>query len=147
MFLNPPDMVGAIQTFCRNHDQIPPEGIGQISRTIFENLAFKYKQVMENLEELIGKKIKVLHIIGGGSQNDLLSQFTANVLEIPVVAGPVEATAIGNILIQAIALKKIKNLEELRKIVRTSFNIKQFAPNKTNAWKKAYEIYKNLTSE
>ena len=140
-FTNPPDMIEAIKTYCANHDQSPPEGVGQISRTIFESLAFKYRQVMDNLEDLIEKKIKVLHIIGGGSQNDLLNQFTANILKIPVMAGPIEATAIGNVLIQAIALGKIKNVSELRKIVLDSFQIKEFTSKDTKKWEEAYKLY------
>jgi len=141
LFMNPPDMVDAIKVYCEKHNQAPPEGIGQISRAIFESLAFKYRQVMEHLEDLIEKKIKVLHIIGGGSQNDLLNQFTANILNIPVIAGPIEATAIGNILIQGLALGKIKDVKELRKIVQDSFPIKKFTPNEIEKWENAYKHY------
>ena len=140
-FMNPPNMVDAIKTYCRNHDQAPPEGVGQISRAIFESLAFKYKQVIENLEDLINKKINILHIIGGGSQNDLLNQFTADILNIPVVAGPIEATAIGNILIQALALNRIQNVSELRQIVQKSFLIKKFTPIENEKWENAYKRY------
>ncbi|MCP4763233.1 MAG: rhamnulokinase [archaeon] len=143
-FMNPPNMVEAIKAYCINHDQSPPEGVGQMSRAIFESLAFKYKQVMENLEELIKKKIQVLHIFGGGSQNDTLNQFTANVLNIPVMAGPIEATAIGNILIQAQALNKIKDVSELREIVRKSFPIKEFMPIKNEKWENAYKRYLDI---
>jgi len=141
LFMNPPNMIDAIRTYCKNHDQTPPEGVGQISRTIFESLAFKYRQVMNNLEDLIEKKIKILHVIGGGSQNDLLNQFTTNILNIPVMAGPIEATAIGNILIQALALSKIQDVSELRKIVQTSFPIKEFTPKDTKKWEEVYKIY------
>lgn len=140
-FMNPPDMVDAIKSYCINHDQASPEGVGQISRAIFESLAFKYRQVMENLEDLIDKKIKILHIIGGGSQNELLNQFTTNILNIPVVAGPIEATAIGNILIQALALNRIKDVSELRQIVQKSFPIKQFMPKENEKWENAYNRY------
>jgi rhamnulokinase len=140
-FMNPPNMVDAIKSYCRSHDQAPPESVGQISRAIFESLAFKYKQVMENLEDLIDKKIKILHIIGGGSQNELLNQFTANVLNIPVVSGPIEATAIGNILIQALALNRIQDVNELRQIVQKSFPIKQFTPKENQKWENAYKRY------
>ena len=140
-FMNPTDMVDAIKAYCRNHDQAPPEGVGEISRAIFESLAFKYKQVMEKLEDLIGKKIKILHVIGGGSQNSLLNQFTTNLLNIPVVAGPIEATAIGNILIQALALNRIQDVSELRQIVQKSFPIKQFMPKDNKKWGNAYKRY------
>ncbi len=140
-FMNPPNMVDAIKAYCRNHDQAPPEGVAQISRAIFESLAFKYKQLMENLEDLIDKKIKILHVIGGGSQNDLLNQFTASILNIPVVTGPIEATAIGNILIQALALNRIKDVSELRNIVQMSFPIKQFMSKDNEKWENAYKRY------
>ncbi|KKM02664.1 hypothetical protein LCGC14_1782190, partial [marine sediment metagenome] len=119
-FLNPSDMNEEIKSYCEIHDQTPPQTIGQISRAVFENLAFRYRQAFDQLEILTGKKIKILFIIGGGSQNNLLNQFTANVLKIPVKAGPVEATAIGNILVQAIALGEIKNIIDLRHIVKSS---------------------------
>jgi rhamnulokinase len=144
IFLNPKDMIIAIQKFCEDHNQKKPESIAEISRAIFESLAFKYKEVMENLEELIGKKIKILHIIGGGSSNQLLNQFTANALGIPIKVGPVEATAMGNILIQAYALGEINNINELRTIVQNSVDIKTLSPHDSNEWETNYKRYKKL---
>jgi sugar (pentulose or hexulose) kinase len=134
-------MIDTIKNSCELKDQSPPETIGQISRSIFENLVYGYKKTLEQLEELIGNKIKVLYIIGGGSKNELLNQFTANLLNIPVKAGPSEATAIGNILVQAMALGEIKNLNNLRKIVRKSFQIKEYTPEDCEKWNEAYKTY------
>jgi len=141
MFLNPLNMVDAIKKWCKMHDQAPPENIGQISRTIFESLAFRYRQVIEQLEAITRIKVNILYIIGGGSQNDLLNQFIANLLNIPVKAGPSEATAIGNILVQAYALGEIKNIRTLRQIVKKSFQIKEFTPIDSEIWNNAYNEY------
>ncbi|MHA2008328.1 MAG: rhamnulokinase [Promethearchaeota archaeon] len=143
VFLNPPDMIETIKKYCKLKNQVLPETIGQISRATFENLVFKYKLVFEQLEELIENKIKILHIIGGGSQNDLLNQFTANILNIPVLAGPSEATAIGNILVQALALGEIKDIKQIRNIVRKSSQITEYTPMESRKWHKAYEEFLN----
>ncbi len=137
-FLAPSNMIQAIQKYCRTTNQKVPETIGEISRTIFESIAFKYKQAVENLEDIIEKKLKILYIIGGGSQHNLLNQFTANILNIPVKAGPSEATIIGNILVQALALGAVEDLIELREIVRNSFDIKSFLPKHHEKWNDAY---------
>ncbi|MFW9874773.1 MAG: rhamnulokinase family protein [Candidatus Thorarchaeota archaeon] len=144
IFLNPKNMIGAIQKFCEVHNQKIPESIGEISRAIFESLAFKYKEVVENLEDLVGNKIKILYIIGGGSSNELLNQFTANALGIPIKVGPVEATAIGNILIQAYALGEINSINEIRTIVLNSVDISTLSPYDSNEWETVYKIYKKL---
>ncbi len=140
-FFNPTDMIEEIKNYCVDHHQIPPQTVGQISRAIFENLAFRYKQAFDQLEILTGKKIKILFIIGGGSQNDMLNQFTANILNIPVKAGPIEATAVGNILVQALALGEIKDIIELRHIVKSSFKISEFFPEDKKEWDNAYKEY------
>jgi rhamnulokinase len=140
-FLNPDNMIKAIINYCKSTNQSIVNSPGQITRAIFENLAFRYKFVLEKLEELIESKIKILHIIGGGSNNNLLNQFTANSTELPVKTGPSEATAIGNILVQALALGDINNVSELRKIVVNSFEIEDFTPNETKKWRNAYNEY------
>ncbi len=145
-FLNPSNMVQAIKDYCTNTNQMVPESIGQISRTIFESLAFRYKQAIKNLEDIIEKKLKILHIIGGGSQNDLLNQFTANAVGIPVIAGPSEATAIGNILVQTLTLGEIRDILELRKIVKNSFHIKELSPVNISKWAEAYKNYLEKTN-
>jgi sugar (pentulose or hexulose) kinase len=140
-FLNPSDMIQAIKQYCTKTEQNIPESVGQISRTIFECLAFRYREAIENLEDIIKKKIRILHIIGGGSQNALLNQFTANALDIPVKAGPSEATAIGNLLVQALSLGKINDIFKLRQIVKTSFPITEFTPKDIKSWNDAYIEY------
>jgi len=146
-FLAPLNMVQAIQNFCKTTDQNVPETIGEISRTIFESITFSYKQAVENLENIIGKKLKILYIIGGGSHYNLLNQFTANVLNIPIKAGPSEATIIGNILVQALALGEVKDLIELREIVRNSFKIKNFLPENHEKWEEAYFTFLGKTKK
>ncbi|MGV9200115.1 MAG: rhamnulokinase [Promethearchaeia archaeon] len=148
-FLNPNNMIDAIQIYCKKSNQSVPTTIGEIARTILESLALRYKQAVEMLEEIIGNKLKVLYIIGGGSNNSLLNQFTANILQIPIIAGPSEATAIGNILIQALALGKVKNIRELRRIVRNSFSIEKFQPKseRKKKWNEAYQEYLSIIKE
>lgn len=143
-FVNPSHMVQAIQDYCKQSHQDIPQTIGEIARTIFESLAFRYKQAVENLEEIIDRKLRILHIIGGGSQNRLLNQFTTNALNIPVKAGPSEATAIGNILVQALALGLISNVAELRQIVRKSFKIIEYLPQNAKKWEEEYQRFINL---
>ena len=140
-FMNPKNMINAVKDYCKATNQKIPDTVGQISRTIFECLAFRYKEEIQNLEDIIKQKIRVLHIIGGGSQNALLNQFTANVLNIPVKAGPKEATAIGNLLVQALSLGKIKTIRELRQIVKNSFPIIEFNPKDVNKWNEGYKKY------
>ncbi|MFX0049236.1 MAG: FGGY-family carbohydrate kinase, partial [Candidatus Hermodarchaeota archaeon] len=141
LFHNPPNMVKAIKQYCERSNQIPPKTIGEISRAIFEGLAFRYRQIIQSMEMIIEKRIEVLFIIGGGSSNQLLNQFTANSLNIPVKAGPIEATSIGNILIQAKAVGQVKNLEELRKCVIQSFPSVNYYPKDTKSWDDAYQKY------
>ncbi|MCX7942642.1 MAG: rhamnulokinase [Dictyoglomaceae bacterium] len=143
-FLNPPNMVLAIREYCEKTGQKIPETKGEIARCILESLAFRYKEVFESLEKIIGRKIKILHIVGGGSQNALLSQFTANVLGIPVMTGPVEATAIGNIMIQAISRGAIKDLSSGRRIIRNSFEPIIYYPKDTEIWEREYKRYKEV---
>ena len=116
-FLNPPDMPVAIWGYCARAGQPDIEFPGAILRCIFESLALKYRRVLEKLEELLGYNLEVVHIIGGGSQNRLLCQLTADACGMPVVAGPVEATAIGNALVQAISLRYVNSLSEGRQLV------------------------------
>jgi rhamnulokinase len=143
-FLNPPDMPAAINAFCRDSGQATSQDTGQMVRIILEGLALAYHQALEQVAETSGRDIKQIHIIGGGSRNRLLCQFTADATGIPVYAGPVEATAIGNILVQAMALGTIKNLEELRKVVRKSFTATFYKPSPTADWDKAYNDFLKL---
>jgi rhamnulokinase len=138
-FLNPPDMPKAIQQFCRETKQPVPRTEGELVRCALESLALKYRTVLECLEEVTGKNIEVIHIVGGGSRNALLNQFTADACNTPVIAGPVEATVLGNVLIQARAAGEVGSLPELRKAVRESSDVKTLEPQRVNAeaWKAA----------
>src|SRR5262249_50727506 len=112
-FLNPPDMPTAIQAFCRETRQPVPESEGALVRCALESLALKYQTVLECLEEIGGRRVEVIHIVGGGSRNALLNQLTADACQRPVIAGPVEATVLGNVLMQARACGEIGSLQEL----------------------------------
>src|SRR5207249_4241148 len=112
--LNPPDMPAAIQSFCRETRQPVPHSEGALVRCALESLALKYQIVLEQLERVTSKRVEVIHIVGGGSRNKLLNQFTADACRCPVLAGPVEATVLGNLLVQARACSQIGSLAELR---------------------------------
>jgi sugar (pentulose or hexulose) kinase len=138
-FLAPGNMPKRINDYLIETGQKPIEDKGQMTRTILENLALKYRSTMEAVEDVAGHKIEVLHIVGGGIQNELLCQFTANALGRKVITGPIEATASGNILMQAIATGQIKTLAEARRIVRNSFELKEYEPQDTSLWREQYE--------
>ncbi|HKK61465.1 MAG TPA: rhamnulokinase family protein [Bacteroidales bacterium] len=146
-FYNPLEMPVTIDTFCRQSGQIMPDNKGSVARTIFESLAMKYRMVADQLELVTGRNINVIHIIGGGAKNKLLSQFTANATGRKVITGPDEATAIGNILMQAIGLGKIENLNEARQVVRNSFQLEEFEPEDEGQWKTAYEKFKKIAKQ
>lgn len=128
-FTNPPSMEKAISDYCKQSNQPAPQTKGEFVRCLFQSLAKKYKDAIEGVNGLLPESLKRLHIIGGGSQNGLLNQFTADALGIPVWAGPVEATAMGNILVQAMAAGEVADLAELREVVRRSVTPKVFEPN------------------
>jgi len=137
-FFHPGDMPERIQKYCVETNQTVPQTKGEIIRVALEGIALKYRWVLERLEELTGKNLDPIHIIGGGTKNRLLNQFTADATCRIVVTGPVEATAIGNILMQAIALKHLDSLAEARGIVRTSFTPEVYEPKSTTGWDEAY---------
>lgn len=138
-FLAPANMPEAIAGFCRETGQPVPETPGAILRCVFESLALIYRQTLLQLELVAGTKIRRLHIVGGGSRNALLNQLTADALGIPVIAGPDEATAAGNILIQAITLKHLRSLADARAIIQDSFGTTTFQPQNSAAWLKPYD--------
>ncbi len=140
-FLAPENMLDAIKSFCRQTGQPEPETVGEFVRCCLEGLALKYRWVIERLEELTGKTVSTIHIVGGGSQNWLLNQFTADATGKVVVAGPVEATATGNALVQAIALGYLGSHAELREVVRRSFELRTFEPHPDERWQQAYERF------
>ena len=139
LFVNPADMEQAIGDYCRAHSQPVPETRGQVVRCIFESLALRYRQVLDNLRTLSPRPIETLHVIGGGSRNDLLNQWTANAVGIPVVAGPAEATAIGNIMLQALAAGKAEDVASMRQLINRSLPLKTYRPEDTEEWEAAYQ--------
>lgn len=133
-FLNPPNMPEAIQDFCRETRQAVPRSQGELVRCAYESLALKYRQVLACLEELTGTRVEVIHIVGGGSQSDILNQFTADACQRPVLAGPVEATAMGNLLVQVRGSGELSSLAEMRSVVRASCRVKEFTPAEPGPW-------------
>ncbi len=138
-FLAPGDMPKRINGYLAETGQKAIDNNGQIVRMILEALALKYCWVLERIEDITGKKIDCLHIVGGGMQNELLNQFAADATGKKVIAGPAEATATGNILMQAKATGQIKNLTEARKIVRNSFELKEYQPQNASLWQEQYK--------
>jgi len=143
-FLSPDDMPKKIADFCRETGQPVPVDIGACVRCIYESLALFYRVTLRRTERLIGKKIQRLHIVGGGSKDATLNQFTANALKIPVLAGPTECAALGNILVQAIALGHLESHEAAREVVRNSFELKTFAPQDAAQWDAAAARFEKL---
>ena len=143
-FFKPDSMSAAIANFCRKTGQPMPKDIGEVVRVILESLALAYRYTVEQLEDVRGRKIAQLNIVGGGSQNALLCQFAADATGLPVYAGPVEATAIGSVLIQARALGRIASHEELREVVHRSFSLDTYQPKPTAYWDRAYGQFKKL---
>ncbi len=144
---NPPgDMPTRIQAYCKNTGQRVPEGRGQITRVVYESLALRYRWGLERLEkDMLGHEVDAFHIVGGGSKNALLNQFTADATGKAVYAGPSEGTAIGNLLVQAMALGAVKDLRELRAVVARSFPVEAFAPSGDKAgWDKQYAVLNSL---
>ncbi len=140
-FLAPDNMLDAISSFCHETGQPEPETVGEFVRYCLEGLALKYRWVIERLEELTGKTVSTIHIVGGGSQNWLLNQFTADATGKLVMAGPVEATATGNALVQAIALGYLGSHSEMRQVILNSFDIRSFEPHPDERWHQAYERF------
>lgn len=140
-FLNPPSMPGAIASYCRRTGQHVPQTKGEFCRTILESLALKYRWTMERLREATGKKLPVLHMVGGGIQNQLLCQFAANACGVKVVAGPVEATAIGNLMVQAIATGEVEGIDQAREIIASSFPPAQYLPQQREQWEAQYNRF------
>lgn len=143
-FYSPGNMPQKIQEFCKSTGQYVPETKGEIIRCVFESLAMKYRWSIERLEEIRGRRLDVLHIVGGGSKNKLLNQLTSDAINRPVICGPTEATATGNLLVQAMAMGELSNLREIREIVARSFPREEYLPNNPSAWDAAYEDYMKI---
>lgn len=143
-FFHPGDMPQKIQDICHKTGQPIPQSHGEILRVALESLALKYRWVLARLEGLVDKEFSPIHIIGGGTQNRLLNQFTANATGRTVVTGPIEATAIGNLLIQTIGLGHLDTLADAREVVRNSFDVEDYHPLNRNGWDEAYKRLLNL---
>lgn len=138
-FFQPGNMPARIQKYCARTGQPVPETKGAIVRCALESLALKYRWTLDRLEEMLGYRLEPIHIIGGGTQNRLLNQLTADATNRSVVAGPIEATAIGNVLMQAVALGHLKSLDEARAVVRHSFKPETYEPQTSAEWDAAYQ--------
>ena len=137
-FLTPGDMPAKVQAYCKETGQPVPRKPGPVLRCVLESLALMYRKTLREIEQVTGRKIERLYIVGGGTKNTLLNHFTANALQIPVVLGPTEATSIGNVLVQALALGHLNSLEVARKVVGDSFTSELIQPYAA-AWNSAYE--------
>jgi rhamnulokinase len=146
LFFPPGDMPARVRDFCRANGQPVPESVGQVARCVLESLALKYRYVLEQQIAASGQTVEVIHIVGGGAQNPLLCQMTADATGCPVLAGPVEATALGNGLIQLVALSEITDLAQARAIVRQSLPPTRYLPENTDAWETAYHQFKRLVN-
>ncbi|MFN8006663.1 MAG: rhamnulokinase family protein [Terriglobia bacterium] len=144
-FLAPEEMLQAIREYCQQTGQLVPQGVGEITRCILESLALAYRQKLEQLSSILGRSFETLHIVGGGSQNALLCQLTANAIGLPVVAGPAEATVAGNVMVQAYALGCVASPVEIRTVVRNSSSLLEYGPRDGSRWDDSYETFLRLT--
>ncbi|MCC6397097.1 MAG: rhamnulokinase [Bacteroidetes bacterium] len=145
LFYAPGPMENRIKEFCRQTGQTAPSTQGAIVRCVYESLALKYRWVVDRLEEITGARIEELVIVGGGARNVLLNQLTANALQRTVTAGPSEATAVGNLLVQLHALGELQGIEQMREVVRASFPTTSYTPEAPELWAGAYDQFKALT--
>jgi rhamnulokinase/L-fuculokinase len=143
-FQTPGNMPRRIKEYCQKTGQKVPETKGEVIRCIAESLAFKYRQTVEGMEDVTGNKYNVVNIVGGGIKDKMICQFTANATKRTVSTGPVEATSIGNIIVQAIAMGAIKDINEGRQVVKNSFDIATYEPENGEAWDAAYENWKKI---
>lgn len=143
-FYHKGDMPEKVRDYCRRTGQKVPDTKPQIVRCIMESLALRYKMALDGLEKIAGYKIPVLHVVGGGCRNTMLSRFTANALAKPVFAGPVEATATGNLIAQLIALGEVRDLSEGRAIIRNSFPVTEYVPEDTGSWDEAFGRFSEI---
>jgi rhamnulokinase len=146
-FLKPGDMPARIRAYCEMTRQPVPESKGAIIRCVLEGIALKYRWVLERAEEILRRRLDPLHIVGGGTKNRLLSQFTADAIGRQVICGPIEATATGNIVVQAMALGHFASLEQGREVVRKSFEVSTYEPANRAGWDDAYGRLLTLMEE
>jgi rhamnulokinase len=143
-FVAPKDMPQAIRDYCRDTQQPIAQSEGELIRTALESLALRYRMVLAMLEEMVGNQIDTIHIVGGGTQNKLLNQMAADACNRRVVAGPVEATAIGNVMLQAVALGEVASISQAREIIRASFAVEEYHPRRPELWDAAAERFAKL---
>ena len=146
-FAAPSSMIGAIRNYCRDTNQPVPETPAEICRCIFDSLALRYRQVFQWLRDFSPSQLEVLHIIGGGSLNKYLNQFTANATGAVVLAGPQECTALGNIMLQAKAAGLVKDIWEMRRMIANSVDLVRYEPADKAVWDQAFEKYLTITKE
>ena len=141
LFIAPINMVKAIHTYCANSGQTTPESKGDYVRCIMESLAFKYRYTVEMLETVSGEKLDVIHVVGGGVKDKTLCQMTANATGKTVIAGPAEATAAGNLMVQLMAVKELKDLSQGRAMIKNSFGFDVYEPKDADSFNAAYETF------
>ena len=141
------DLPNKIRKYCELTNQQIPESVGEIVRCIYESLALKYRLALEQISQCTGKRFDVLHLLGGGTKDGFLCQMTADSINIPVIAGPIEATALGNIVLQLIALGALPDVESGRKLIAKSETLLNYVPNRKAAWDTAYNKFKNIIQE
>ena len=144
-FVDPADMAGAIADYCRKTGQPVPRTRAEFARCVLDSLALKYRLVLEELRQVSARPVNRIQMVGGGSRNRLLCQMTSDATGLPVVAGPVEATAIGNMLVQALGRGRVSSLDGIRRIVARSFEIERFLPNAAADWEMAYERLREIS--
>jgi rhamnulokinase len=143
-FLKPENMINEIQNYCHRTEQLVPKTAGEFARCVFDSLALTYRRTLEELASITEHSIDFLHVVGGGVRNELLCQITADVMKIPVIAGPVESTALGNLLVQMISSGELKSIAEARQVLMNSFAIKTYQPAKIKNLSEVYEKFIQL---
>lgn len=143
----PGNMPKRIRKLCEQSGQYVPQNMGEIVRCIYDSLALKYRLVKDQIEKISGRSYSVLYVVGGGTKDGLLSRFTANATGMRVIAGPIEATALGNIAVQLLSLGDLKSLTEARQLISVSFDLKYYQPQDSELWDRAFRDYKNLFDE
>ena len=141
------DLPQKIRNYCEKTGQEIPETVGEIVRCIYESLSLKYRYALSQIEKCTGKHFTSLNILGGGTKDGFLCEMTSDSTNLPVTAGPIEATALGNIILQLKALGEIKSVSEGRRIIAKTENTKKYAPNHTREWDRAYERYVNIITK